>query len=108
MADLNLTKRNLDNHVFKGVAYEEHHVLECSGCEAPLAEIIVIRKDCDVEMNYAARCAHCGDRSFSKKIKGLIALGTTDYSSRISVEPEVGSDGEEVMMIQTGVIKAYA
>jgi hypothetical protein len=108
MPDLNLTKRDLEKHVFKGVAYEEHHVLECSACEAPLAEIVVVRKDGGVEMNYAARCAHCGDRSFSKKIKGLIVLGTTDYSSRISVEPEVGSDGEEVMMIETGVIKAYA
>lgn len=107
MADLNLTKRDLEKHVFKGMAIEERHVLACSACEAPLAEIVVVRKS-EAEMGYAARCPHCGDRSFEKKIKGLIVMGHTDYTLRVSVEPEINSEGDEVAMIHTKVIIPYA
>jgi DNA-directed RNA polymerase subunit RPC12/RpoP len=94
--------------VFKGMAYEEHHVLECSACEAPLAEIVVVRKNPDIEMTYAARCPHCGDRSFNKKICGLIVLGHTDYTLRERIETEMSSDGEEVTMLYTKAIIPYA
>lgn len=108
MASLNLTKRDLENHKFKGVSYEAEHALACSACEAPLVRIVVVRSDCDVEMNYAARCPHCGDRSFSKKVKGMIVLGGTDFTHYTSVEPQVGSDGEEVAMIFTEKVAEYA
>jgi hypothetical protein len=108
MAKLSSVKRDLEKHVFKNLSNQGEHVLECSACGAPLVNIMVTDATGPVETLYAARCPHCGDRSFNKRIKGNIIVGRTDYTFWVDCGPEQSSDGELVTMFETKVLKPYA
>lgn len=50
-------------------------ILECSKCNEPLVEIIIIRPDVDIKTDIRATCGMCGDKSFIREIKGQYCLG---------------------------------
>lgn len=104
MARLNLIKRDLEKHVFVGAKDDGRHLLRCGACGVPLVEILVTNKDIDVETVVAAKCDHCGDRSFNETIKGTFGMLTTDESILVGAEPETSSDGEPVVVFKTKAV----
>ncbi len=107
MAKLSSVKRDLRKEL-SGAKNHAQYELVCSACNAPLLTIIVTHLNPDIEMNYAARCPHCGDRSFNQKIQGQVVVGHTDYTKWVECRPETSSDGEEVTMFITKVEQPYA
>lgn len=60
--------------------------IECSNCEAPLAEVWVHKPEIDRKTKIKIHCGHCGDWSFEKNVNGEFYLGGTQYSGIESIE----------------------
>tara|TARA_R110000824_G_scaffold9415_4_gene42130 strand:+ start:25784 stop:26113 length:330 start_codon:yes stop_codon:yes gene_type:complete len=52
--------------------------LKCSACNKRLVEIWVTKKELDVRFKIRAKCAYCGDYSFSVEVAGGFHLGITE------------------------------
>lgn len=75
---------DLDRYEKKGLVNGGSVILECSACAAPLIEILVVRPNLDIEIDYQAKCPHCGDKSLIQTIKGGVYTGHTDYTQYTS------------------------
>lgn len=80
------------------------HVIECSNCGAPLAEVWVTQPELRYRWKLRAKCCHCGDASFIVKINGGFDLGSTDYTI-IGPYEEIESDG--YILIETEKLKVW-
>lgn len=55
-------------------------LLECSSCQAPLCEIIIVKNEPPKEYRIYAECCFCGDKSFTKKVVGRLVYSSTEYA----------------------------
>tara|TARA_R110000751_G_scaffold289780_1_gene396067 strand:- start:1771 stop:2106 length:336 start_codon:yes stop_codon:yes gene_type:complete len=81
----------------------DHVILQCSSCEEDLVDIWITKPDVNIKMKMVASCGLCGDKSFSKIIKGSFHLGVTDSMSITECE---SLDGDEDV-IQGKVSTSY-
>lgn len=58
-----------------------HIILECSNCNKPLVDILVVKPDAkredgsDIVWKCQAECCYCKDKSFMTEIKGIFRPG---------------------------------
>ena len=86
--------------------------IECSNCEAPLAEVWVHNPEVNRNTKFKVYCPHCDDWSFQKEAKGEFYLGGTQYTSIESIEEEnVVYSGTNIVSqeikVMTAKVEAY-
>ena len=93
---------NDDKYQPTGATDGGHVLLTCSACGVPLVDIWINHPEDDIDWTFRANCAHCGDKSYEKKVHGTYLLGGTDYSV-----PESFDDADGVIIVNTAKVKTY-
>jgi hypothetical protein len=88
--------RDLEKVKLKGLKEASHHPLHCSRCGAPLLDVMVVKPEFNVTLEYRADCPHCGNHSYPVEVTGGIAIGLLAdepeaYTICVGMEPIDGT-----------------